>query len=85
MEDIFSLLTGYTQDSLALVKSPPDSATNITHLMDKYINTNECQYVDNDKGTHKGIGLQDSTLLARLPWLTQWEDLFKPVKPVKVF
>ena len=69
---LFSLLTGYMQDLLALVKSSLDSATNITHLMNKYLNIGAYQYVDNDNGTHKStlIGLQNSSLLAWLPWFT---------------
>jgi hypothetical protein len=75
-----SLLTGYDKNSLSLVDSPPDDANDMAKLIDKFLDVSQFQYSDEDTS----IGLEGSRLLAQLPWLTPWTDLFKPIEPVKV-
>jgi hypothetical protein len=94
------LLTGYNDISLSLVDPPTpgrDTPNLLTTLIDKYVDTTQCEYDDGFKDidgppriTHESaicttIGLQDSSLLCQLPWLTPWADLFKAFEPVKVF
>jgi hypothetical protein len=82
MNDSF-ILTGYNENSLSLVNSLLDNGNNeIAILLDKYVDLSQCKYGDDDEGTP--IGLEGSSLLSRLPWLTPWEDLFKPNETVKV-
>lgn len=80
--DASYILTGYNNASLSLLNSPPDTPNDMIKLIDKFVDISHCQYSD-DEGAP--IGLQGSSLLARLPWITPWADLFKPIEPVKVF
>jgi hypothetical protein len=80
--DASLLLTGYDKDSLSLVDSPLDNSTDITALIDRFVNISQCEYSDNEGTPH---GLEGSILLPQLPWFTPWPDLFKPIEPVKVF
>ena len=80
--DASFLLTGYNNESLSLVNSPPDTSNMMMSLIDKFVDVSQCEYGDNEGAP---IGLQGSSLLAQLPWLTPWADLFKPIEPLKVF
>jgi hypothetical protein len=76
-----------------------DQQNILTALIDKYVDTTQCSYnmddqildcpmeVAEEEGNSPGppIGLEASGLLSRLPWLSKWTDLFKPLEPVKVF
>lgn len=81
MDDLF-FLTGYNKDSLPLVDSPLDDPINIAALINRFVDISQCQYGDNE-GTP--IGLEGSSLLGQLPWLTPWKDLFRPIQPFHVF
>lgn len=80
--DTSFILTGYNTNSLSLVDSPPDGCNDMMGLINKFVDTSQCEYSD-DEGTP--VGLQGSSLLAKLPWFTPWAELFKPIEPVKVF
>lgn len=94
------ILTGYNDLSLSLVNSPSpreDTSNFLTSLIDKYVDTTQFESLDegqkNDGPTrtaHEGticapVGLQGSSLLCQLPWLTPWADLFEAFEPVKVY
>jgi hypothetical protein len=80
--DASFILTGYNKNSFSLVDSPLDNSKDITILMDKFLDISQCQYNDYEGSP---VSLEDSSLLAQLPWFTPWADLFKPIEPVKVF
>lgn len=82
MDDNYFAITGYDKETLPLSDSPLNNSNNMTMLIDKFVDMSQCQYSD-DEGTP--IGLEGSSLLAQLPWFTPWDDLFKPIEPVKVF
>jgi hypothetical protein len=73
-------VTGYDNASMSLANSPPPNE--IIVLLERFLDMSQCDYGD-DEGAR--IGLEGSCLLAQLPWLTPWADLFKPVEPVEVF
>lgn len=77
------ILTGYTDISLSRVKSLLETPNDMKILIDKFVDISQCQYSNDDEGVP--IGLEGSSLLAGLSWLTPWKELFNSADPVKVF
>jgi hypothetical protein len=95
-------LTGYTDlrhSQVNLVNSPtseeaPSSANLLTALLDQYMDTTQCAYLDSSEKLEgpsripqeESIsGLQGSKLLSQLPWITLWPIFLQASEPVKVF
>lgn len=93
------ILTGYNDLSLSLVNPPSfgHSPNFLTSLMEKYVDTtqfeNDLDGKEDDGPTiaaaHESaicspVGLEGSSLLSQIPWLTPWADLFEACEPVKV-